>query len=253
MHIVHFIDIPILKDIPLLDCVGPQHPCRHRSYDLSIRILRSVYLPIYLHSLVDFRLLSLATWIASVAPLTILQFQISTQPTSSHRLLLFSLVTSMAVNTLVTGLIVFKISMVFREAKTRISSAGLGGTSDGSRLRSIIFILIESGMALFCIQVARMTVTIYVDEEVYDLVVGIHQMLNVIIRSISVTPCLANNVDWQGLTPTIILVRVSMGLSFHDKKTMVDATTTHWHFRPPSSELETENSSIIISHPRGSY
>jgi hypothetical protein len=159
----------------------------------------------------------------------------------------------MAVNTLVTGLIVFKISMVFREVKTRISSANLGSASDGSNLRSIIFVLIESGMTLFCIQAARMTVTIYFDEEVYDLVVGIHQMLNVIIRSISVTPYLTNNVDWQGLTPTIILVRVSMGLSFHDKKTMVDATTVHWNFRPASSESGTENSSITITHPRDNY
>ena len=120
---------------------------------------------------------------ASIAPATIVQLQISTQPHSSHTLLLFSLVSSMAVNTLVTGLIVFKIFKVFRAAKCRISGPTLGAT-DGSRLRSIIFILIESGMAMFCIQVARMTVTIYTDVQVFDLIVGIHQMLNVTIKSI---------------------------------------------------------------------
>ena len=224
--------------------MGLPDPYRHSTYNSSIRILRSVF-PIYLYSLIQFRLLHLATWIASIAPLNIVQLQLSSQPHWSHTLLVFSLVASMAVNTLVTGLIVFKIFKTFREAKTRFSGPALSAT-DGSRLRSIIFILIESGMALFCIQVARMTVTIYTDVEVYDLVVGIHQMLNVIIRSITVACCFADNVDWQGITPTIILVRVSMGLSFHDEKTMADVTTMHLQIRD-SASVETENT---ISHSR---
>jgi len=41
----------------------------------------------------------------------------------------------------------------------------------------------------------------------YDITLGIDQMLH-------------------GIIPTIILVRVSMGLSFHDDESMVEATTT---------------------------
>jgi hypothetical protein len=91
----------------------------------------------------------------------------------------------MAVNTLVTGLIVFKIFKVFRDAKIPFTKdATMGSTSSvgGSRLRSIIFILIESGAALFCIQLVRLTVSVLktnIGVEVFDLIVGIHQMLNV--------------------------------------------------------------------------
>ena len=96
----------------------------------------------------------------------------------------------MTVNTLVTGLIVFKIFKVFREAKVQISGgetldSTIGSTAAGNKFRSIIFILIESGAALFCIQLVRLTVSILMTNigvEVFDLVVGIHQMLNVIIQ-----------------------------------------------------------------------
>ena len=93
----------------------------------------------------------------------------------------------MTVNTLVTGLIVFKIFKVFRDTKVpfrkdaTVSSnhSSIGGNN---RLRSIIFILIESGAALFCIQLIRLAVSIAktnIGVEVFDLIVGIHQMLNV--------------------------------------------------------------------------
>ena len=132
----------------------------------------------------------LATWVASITPLSIVQSQIVLDPPWSHTLLLFSLATSMTVNTLVTGLIVFKIFKVFREAKVQISGgetldSTIGSTAAGNKFRSIIFILIESGAALFCIQLVRLTVSILMTNigvEVFDLVVGIHQMLNVIIQ-----------------------------------------------------------------------
>ena len=60
-----------------------------------------------------------------------------------------------------------------------------GSTTGGSRLRSIIFILIESGAALFCIQLVRLTVSILKTNIAllgFDLIVGIHQMLNVNIK-----------------------------------------------------------------------
>ena len=44
--------------------------------------------------------------------------------------------------------------------------------------------------------------------------------------------------DYKGITPTIILVRVSMGLSFHDETLMSEATQT-LYFGPDHSTSET--------------
>jgi len=127
-------------------------------------------------------------------------------------LVLTGLTLSMTVNALVTGLIVFRIFKVFQQVKTSTANNRTLGVTGGSRLRRVIFLLIESGMALFSIQLARLVVTIVwgTSDAVYDafeLIVGIHEMLN-------------------GITPTIILVRVSMGLSGHDKSSMVEATSS---------------------------
>ena len=102
---------------------------------------------------------------------------------------------SMAVNALVTGLIVFKILKVFLEVKTAYTSVErtLGSTGDTiscTRLRQIIFIIIESGMALFAIQLVRLVlnnlpVSFAGPAAVSGvLVVGINEMFNVIIRSV---------------------------------------------------------------------
>ena len=171
----------------------------------------------------------------------------------------------MAVNTLVTGLIVFKIYKVFRDAnipfRKDASLSSNSSSTGGNRLRSIIFILIESGAALFCIQLIRLTVSILktnIGVEVFDLIVGIHQMLNVseyFLKKIPIStlPFLlffifgfSNNIFliWQGLTPTIILVRVSMGLSFNDEKTMADVQVTMMRLYP--SPPESDTSSTVI-------
>jgi hypothetical protein len=113
-------------------------------------------------------------------------------------LVLTSLALSMVVNALMTGLIVLKILKVFLEFKSTSSSVeqtlGSLSSTGGSKLRHIIFILIESGMALFAIQLVRVVLTSLVAQTVYTgttgpwfgmkLVIGIHQMLNVIIRSV---------------------------------------------------------------------
>jgi hypothetical protein len=69
------------------------------------------------------------------------------------KLVLTSLTASMIVNALVTGLIVFRIFRVFRHLHEVKSVNTSGETSlritGGKKLRSIIFIIIESGMALF--------------------------------------------------------------------------------------------------------
>ena len=98
----------------------------------------------------------------------------------------------MAVNTLMTGLIVFKILKVFLEVNAAVTSVERTlGSTGGTKLRQIIFIIIESGMALFAIQLVRIVLYILSIPGVSNnfqissyLVMGIHQMFNVIIKSV---------------------------------------------------------------------
>ena len=114
-----------------------------------------------------------------------------------NNLLLTSLATSMTVNALVTGLIVFKIFMVFRDVRsvTALEDKSLGITH-GNKLRSVIFIIIESGMALFAIQLARVVISTQITAAteatyyVFEFIVAIHETVNVIISSVIVTFCL---------------------------------------------------------------
>ena len=69
----------------------------------------------------------------------------------------------MVVNALATGLIVFKILEVFLEIKAT-SVEGMLGSSGSLKLRRIIFIIIESGMALFAIQLVRVVITTSVND-----------------------------------------------------------------------------------------
>ena len=120
---------------------------------------------------------------------------------------LASLIASMTVNALATGLIVFRIFKVFREVKdiTTSDEKSLGFTG-GRKLRSVIFVIIESGMALLVIQVARVVLVIIdfdissmnenlVWQAVDNLIVPIHEMLNVITSSVIATLCFTDNVD----------------------------------------------------------
>ena len=92
----------------------------------------------------------------------------------------------MAVNTLVTGSIVFKIYKVFLEVRPTSVEQALGSLSStgGHKLRHIIFIVIESGMALFAIQLVRVVLySLPVESPAINgvnIVIGINQMFNVI-------------------------------------------------------------------------
>lgn len=105
-------------------------------------------------------------------------------------MLLSSHTISMTVNALVTGLIVIRILKVFRQVKVATEPDLSLNDAPGSTLGSIIFVVIESGMVLFSIQLVRLVVyaiqtpTAY---EAYLLVVPIHEMLNVIIGSVITT------------------------------------------------------------------
>ena len=103
----------------------------------------------------------------------------------------------MVVNALVTGLIVFKILKVVLGVRRTSIKQTLGSLSStgGPKLQHIIFILIESGMALFAIQLVRVITSLMVLQPearptptglriALNIVICIHQMLNVIIRSV---------------------------------------------------------------------
>ena len=97
-----------------------------------------------------------------------------------------ALAASMAVNTLVTGLIVFKILKVFSEVNPILVELTMD-SNGGAKLRHVIFVIIESGMTLFAIQLIRIVFYILPMKwtiDVGDYVVVINQMLNVIIRSV---------------------------------------------------------------------
>ena len=115
---------------------------------------------------------------------------------------LTGLVASMVVNALVTGLIAFKILKVLLKVKPTSVEQTLGSlrSTVGPKLRHILFIIIESGMALFAIQLVRVVAT-SLDEYpagsnpklmsmslklqiALDVIIFIHQALNVITRSV---------------------------------------------------------------------
>ena len=137
----------------------------------------------------DFNLWFLAIWIAlGAAPIIVVQDS-TFNPFWSNILAVTGVTLSMTVNALVTGLIVFRIFKVFQEVKTCTADDQILGVTGGSTLRRVIFILIESGAALFSIQLARLVVTVNYDtadayRDAFYLICGIHEMLNVITRSV---------------------------------------------------------------------
>lgn len=103
---------------------------------------------------------------------------------------LTSIAMTSAVNALVTGLIIFKIVKVYWEVKPFYNQS-FGGTG-GTKLRPIIFVIVESGLALFSIQLAWLVVTTGIVPTQAAFIAGqpiiaIQRMLNVIIGSVTVT------------------------------------------------------------------
>ena len=139
---------------------------------------------IYLHSPTDFNLWFVAIWIAAgITPLSIVQNQIFFSEWA-NTLTIAGLTLSMTVNALVTGLVVFRIFKVFQEVKTSTADSQILGVTGGSTLQRVMFIVIESGVALFSIQFARLVVIIVNTDaanDAYYLISGIHEMLNVIM------------------------------------------------------------------------
>ena len=91
----------------------------------------------------------------------------------------------MAVNTLVTGMMVFRFLKVMGFKPTSVEQTL--GSAGGNKFRHIMFIIIESGMALFAIQMVQV-VLVFVPvsaeqlpflQAAIDFVIVINQMLNV--------------------------------------------------------------------------
>jgi hypothetical protein len=136
----------------------------------------------------------LATWLAAGFAQTIAHGQLieySWEPPT----LVADFILSIAVNTLVTGLIVFRILKVFLkvEAATTSVERTLGTTWAGTKLlRHIVFMIIESGMALLFVQLDRITFFTLLFRnkfkldgygaalDGYEIFVGINEMFNVI-------------------------------------------------------------------------
>ena len=106
------------------------------------------------------------------------------------KLYITSLAVTITVNALVTGLIVFRIlkTTKFLGVKPTSVERTLGSTG-GNKYRHIIFVIIESAMALLAIQLVRVLLSyVPVPDAQWTLVRGfesivivIHLMLNVII------------------------------------------------------------------------
>ena len=112
----------------------------------------------------------------------------------STNLTITSLVMSTTLNALVTGLIVFRIFEVFRDVKasTTLDEKNLG-VAGGKTTSYVMFVIIESGMALFSTQLARVVITAlstsHTDsvQDAFNIFVAIHEMLNVTKTSSSLS------------------------------------------------------------------
>ena len=153
------------------------------------------------------------------------------------------LATSIVVNALVTGLIVFKILKVFLQVNPILVELTLGSIGGGSKLRHVVFVIIESGMMLFAIQVIRIVFWILPMDWTLDAsyyAIAINEMLNVIIRSVHFYMfCFTDNI-YQGIAPTVILVRISMRLSFDDAESFKEAAGS-LRFNNPQNDPNTSS------------
>jgi hypothetical protein len=90
---------------------------------------------------------------------------------------------SLTVNAVVTGLIVLRILKVYLEVKSAFEDRTLDVGGGNVKLRSIVFIIIESGVVMFAIQFIRLVLTI-LNLDALEIIISINQMFNVIIRSV---------------------------------------------------------------------
>ena len=108
---------------------------------------------------------------------------------------------SLTVNAAVTALIVLRILKVYKEFKLTFEHRTLcnGGPAE-AKLRSIMLIIIESGMAMLTIQLIRVVLIVLQNNALF-ISVRINQIFNVIIQSLIIS--------------TFILLRLFLGNYTH--------------------------------------
>ena len=164
--------------------MGSKYLCRDHSFILGNCIHRSVKLSSFDKPISIYRPL-LVTWLVPIAATTTFVQGILITTAWGTPVSTTSFAASMAVNVLVTGLIVFKILKVFLEVKAATTSIERSlGSTGGTKFRHIIFVIIESGMLMFAVQLVRVVLFILPTAPLQgiDLVTGISEMFNVIIR-----------------------------------------------------------------------
>ena len=153
----------------------------------SILALAYLGLSIYLDLLPNLNSLSLGIWLAADGESYI--------EDGSVQITLWGLIAtnisvaiSMAVNALVTGLIVYRIFKAFRKVLRGSTSVEKSlGVNGGRKFRSLVFVIIESGITLFAIQLVRVILSLpaFSDSNpitvASNFIIVTHQMLNVII------------------------------------------------------------------------
>ena len=136
----------------------------------------------------------LVTWIAPDGAKTFVQGQVFIA-NWGITLTITSYAASLAVNTLVTGLIVFRILKVFLEVTEATSVERTLGSTGGTTLRHIMFVIIESGMTLFALQLVRLVLEVQPEINALSiLLIGIIQMFNVIIRFVHFFSCFTDEI-----------------------------------------------------------
>ena len=167
----------------------------------SILALTYLGLSIYLDLLPDLNLLPLGIWLAAIGGIFIVDDN-TLQTLWGDIAIITSVAFSMAVNALVTGLIVYKIFKVFQTVQQNSTSAEKSlGVVGGRKYRSVIFVIIESGIALFAIQLLRVILSIPAFFNsipigvALEYIIVIHEMLNVIITLVIINLYFADNVD----------------------------------------------------------
>ena len=156
----------------------------------SILAFTFLGLSVYLDSLADFDLFPPVAWIVPIDPESKVTPSQIGEAGWGDTLILTSLTVSMTVNALTTGLIVLRIFQVSREAKNNTTLAEKSlGIIGGSTTRYVMFMIIESGMALFPIQLARVVITatgisVNAKADTLSFIVSVHVMINVIISSL---------------------------------------------------------------------
>ena len=150
----------------------------------------------------DFNILPLGIWSAGVGATFLVYTERNIQARLWGSIILeISLTISMAVNALVTSLIAYRIFKVLRKVQQVSTSAEKYlGVNGGRKYRSIIFVIIESGFALFAIQLVRVILSLppllfnsTAIDDAANFIIVIHQMLNVIIILVIINLYFADN------------------------------------------------------------